>query len=164
MGTGYRVLVLLHVICAVGGFGGLAFNALYMSLAQRRPAGGTSAVLEVNRLVSGLAEALVYGAVLFGIGAVGASAKTIGFGDAWVAASLAVVVVAVGVLHGWVRPNQRRYAAVVEKLETPAAAGVSREEEVTALRSFEKRVGLGWGLFNVLVVGALYLMVFQPGH
>ncbi|HET6965177.1 MAG TPA: hypothetical protein VFH58_10430 [Acidimicrobiales bacterium] len=164
MGTGFHVLVLLHLICVVGGFGGLAYNALYMSLAQRRPAGGTSAVLEVNRMVSGLAEALVYAAVLFGIAAVGASHKHIGFGDAWVSAALAVAVAAVGVLHGWIRPNQRRYAAVVEKLETPAGAGESRETEVADLRSYEKRVGLGWGAFNVLVIGAVYLMVFQPGH
>ncbi len=163
MGTGFHVLVLLHLICVVGGFGGLAYNALYMSLAQRRPAGGTSAVLEVNRMVSGLAEALVYAAVLFGIAAVGASHKHIGFGDAWVSAALAVAVAAIGVLHGWIRPNQRRYAAVVEQLETPAH-GESREGEVASLRSYEKRVGLGWGAFNVLVIGAVYLMVFQPGH
>ncbi len=164
MGTGFHVLVLLHVLCVIAGFGGLAFNALYVSLAQRRPAGGTSAVLEINRMVSGLAEALVYAAVLFGIGAVGASHKRIGFGDAWVAAALAVVVAAIGVLHGWIRPNQRRYSAVVEQLEAPAGPGETRDEEVAALRNYEKRVGFGWGAFNVLVIGVVYLMVFQPGH
>lgn len=164
MGTAFDVLVLLHVLCVIAGFGGLAFNALYLSLAQRRPAGGTSAVVDVNRMVSGLAEALVYAAVLFGIGAVGASHKRIGFGDTWVSAALAVAVVAIGVLHGWIRPNQRRYTAIVAQLEAPAEAGVSRDEEVAQLRAGEKRVGLGWGVFNVLVIGAVYLMVFQPGH
>ena len=164
MGTGFHVLELLHVICVVAGFGGLAFNALYMSLAQRRPKGGTSAVLEVNRMVSGLAEALIYAAILFGIGTVAASHKHIGFGDAWVSAALAVAVVDVGILHGWIRPNQRRYAHVVARLETPAAEGVSRDGDVASLHSYEKRVGLGWGAFNVLVIGALYLMTFQPGH
>ena len=164
MGTGFKVLVLLHVLCVVGGFGALAYNGLYVSLAQRRPAGGTGAVLDVNRMVSGLAEILVYAAVVFGIGAVGASHKTIGFGDAWVSAALAVAVVDIGILHGWIRPSQRRYAAVVQKLETPAAAGESRQAEVDELRAYEKRVGFGWGVFNLLVVGALYLMTFQPGH
>jgi uncharacterized membrane protein len=167
MGTGFNVLVVLHVLCVIGGFGGLAYNAMYMSLAQRRPAGGTSAVLEVNRMVSGLAEALVYAAVLFGIGAVGASHKHIGFGDAWVSAALGVVVAAVGLLHGWIRPNQRRYTAVVETLERPAATAEAlsaRDADVAALRSYERRVGIGWGVFNLLVIGAVYLMVFQPGH
>ena len=164
MGTGFHVLELLHVVCVIAGFGGLAFNALYMSLAQRRPTGGTSAVLEVNRMVSGLAEALIYAAVLFGIGAVGASHKHITFRDAWVEAALVVAVVDIGILHGWIRPNQRHYAEVVTALEKPAGAGVSRDEEVAALRSYEKKVGLGWGVFNVLVIGAVYLMTFQPGH
>jgi uncharacterized membrane protein len=164
MGTGFKILVLFHVLCVIGGFGALAYNGLYVSLAQRRPAGGTSAVLDVNRMVSGLAEALIYAAVLFGIGAVGASHKQIGFGDAWVSAALAVAVVDIGILHGWIRPSQRRYAAVVQKLEAPAPADESRDGDLAALRSFEKRVGFGWGAFNVLVIGAVYLMVFQPGH
>lgn len=162
VGTGYKILVSLHVLCVVGGFGGLAYNALYASLAQRRPAGGTSAVLEVNRMVSGLAEILVYAVVLFGIGAVAASHKHVQFSDAWVSAAFGVYVVAIGVIHGWIRPNQRRYAGVVDKLETPPQEGEDRSTDVTALRSYEKKVGLGWGAFNVLVIGAVFLMVFQP--
>jgi hypothetical protein len=163
MGTGFKILVLLHIVCVVGGFGALAYNALYVSLAQRRPGGGTSAVLDVNRMVSGLAEALVYAAILFGIGAVGTSHKHITFGEAWVSAALAVAVADIGILHGWIRPNQRSYTAVVQRLEAPPAAGESRDADVAALKALEKRVGFGWGAFNVLVVGALYLMVFQPG-
>lgn len=167
MGTGFHVLVFLHLVCVIGGFGALAYNALYMSLAQRRTGGGTSAVLEVNRMVSGLGEALVYAAVLFGIGAVGASHKHISFSDAWVSAALAVAVVDIGILHGWIRPNRRRYAGVVSELEKPLADGETAEDRVGAvltLQSLERKVGLGWGAFNVLVVGVVYLMVFQPGH
>ena len=164
MGTGFKILVMLHVFCVVGGFGGLAYNGLYMGLAQRRRQGGTSAVLEVNRMVSGLAEVLVYGALLFGIGAVASSHSQIKFNKPWVWAAFGVYLVLVGVLHGWIRPNQRRYADVVNKLETPAPAGESRDAELADLKSLERRVGLGWGAFNVLVIGAFYLMVFQPGQ
>ena len=167
MGTAFKILVLLHLLCVIGGFGALAFNGLYMSLAQRRPAGGTSAVLEVNRMVSGLAEALVYAAIVFGIAAVGASHKAIGFGDAWVSAALAVVVVAIGVLHGWIRPRQRRYAAIVQTLEQPFGpdeAPDSRDADLAVLQHTERQVGLGWAVFNILVVGVVYLMVFKPGH
>lgn len=146
----------------IGGFGGLAYNALYLSLAQRRPGGGTTAILDVNRMVSGLAEVLVYAVVLFGIGAVAASHKRIEFSDTWVSASLGVYVAAVGVLHGWIRPNQRRYASVVQTLEQPPAEGESRLAGVAALHSYEKRVGFGWGVFNVLFVAVVVLMVFKP--
>jgi uncharacterized membrane protein len=167
MGTGFNILVMLHIICVVGGFGALAYNGLYLSLAQRRPQGGTSAVLEVNRMVSGLAEALVYAAILFGIAAVGASHKHIGFGDAWVSAALAVAVVDIGILHGWIRPNQRRYTAMVQKLEAPLGpqeTPETRAPDAMELQRLEKRVDFGWLAFNLFVIGAVYLMVFQPGH
>ena len=167
MSTGFKVLVLLHILCVVGGFGSLAYNGLYLSLAQRRAAGGTSAVLEINKMVSGLGELLMYAALLFGIGAVGASQSHVKFGDAWVSAALAVFVVDIAVLHGWLRPNHRRYSEVVGRLEKPLAEGEtleSREGEVGVLRSLERRVGIGWGAFNLLVIGALYLMVFRPGN
>lgn len=162
MGTTYNVLVTLHIICVIGGFGGLAFNALYMSLAQRRPAGGTSAVLEVNRMVSGLAEFLVYAVVLFGIGAVVASHKKVQFSSVWVSVALGLYLVIVGVLHGWIRPNQRHYSAVVARLEQPPTEGEDRSGDVAALRKYEQRVGFGWGGFNVLFIAAVALMVFQP--
>lgn len=165
MGTGFRVLVMLHLLCVIGGFGALAYNGLYLNLAQRRRAGGTGAVLEINRMISGLAEILVYAAALFGIAAVAASSKHFKFSDTWVSAALAVYVVDVGILHGWIRPNQRRYAAVVGRLEQPLAAGEtleSRTGDVAALQSYEKKVSIGWGAFNLLVIGAVYLMVFKP--
>ena len=163
MSTGFNILVMLHVLCVIGGFGALAYNGLYLSLAQRRPAGGTGAVLEVNKMVSGLAEILIYAALLFGIGAVGSSHSQIKFSQAWVSAAFAVYLVDIGILHGWIRPNQRRHAEVVDRLEQPATAGASRDGDVALLQSLEKKVGFGWGAFNVLVIGAVYLMVFQPG-
>ena len=160
--TGYHILVLLHLLCVIGGFGALAYNALYLSLAQRRPSGGTGAILEVNTLVSGLAELLIYAALVFGIGAVASSHSTVKFSDAWVSAAFGVYVAAVGVLHGWIKRHQRLYAAVVAKLEA-GGDPATREADVAELTSLEKKVGFGWGAFNVLVIAAVYLMVFKPG-
>jgi hypothetical protein len=128
--TGYRILVMLHLICVIGGFGAVAYNGLYASLAQRRPgAAGSSAVLEVNTLVSGLAELLIYAALVFGVGAVTASNSQVKFSQGWEAS-----------LRTGTRPPQ-----------------------LTALAALEKRVALGWGVFNLVVVAAVYLMVFKPG-
>ncbi len=163
MSVGFQILVLLHILCVIGGFGAVAYNALYMSLAQRRPGGGTAAVIEVNTLVSGFAELLIYAALLFGVGAVTASRSTIKFSDAWVSAAFAVYLVDVGVLHGWIKRYQRQYAATVSRLETPGADTGSVEVDLAQLKQLERRVSLGWGAFNLLVVAAVYLMVFKPG-
>jgi uncharacterized membrane protein len=161
--VGFNILVLLHILCVIGGFGAVAYNALYMSLAQRRPRGGTGAILEVNTLVSGFAEMLIYAALLFGIGAVAASKSTIKFSDAWVSAAFAVYLVDIAILHGWIKRHQRQYAAVVSRLETPGAEPGSTAVDVAELKQLERRVSLGWAAFNLLVVAAVYLMVFQPG-
>jgi uncharacterized membrane protein len=161
--TGFKILVLLHILCVIGGFGAVAYNALYLSLAQRRPGGGTGAVIEVNTLVSGFAELLIYAALLFGVGAVTASRSTIKFSDAWISAAFAVYLVDIGVLHGWIKRYQRQYAATVSRLETPRSETASVEVDVAQLKHLEKRVSLGWAVFNLLVVAAVYLMVFKPG-
>jgi uncharacterized membrane protein len=162
--TGYRILVMLHLLCVIGGFGAVAYNALYVSLAQRRPgAAGSSAVLEVNMLVSGLAELLIYAALVFGVGAVTASNSQIKFSQGWVSGAFAVYLADIAILHGWIRRHQRRYTAVIRLVEEARPAPGTRPLEVTELEMLERRVALGWGVFNLLVVAAIYLMVFKPG-
>jgi hypothetical protein len=161
--TGYKILVLLHILCVIGGFGAVAYNGLYLSLAQRRST-GTGAVLEVNMLVSGLAELLIYSALVFGVGAVTASHSVVKFSEAWVSAAFGVYLADLGVLHGWIRRYQRNYVAVVKRLEGLEPGASAPRADVEALRSLERRVALGWAVFNVLVVGAVFLMVFKPGN
>ncbi|MDQ6839807.1 MAG: hypothetical protein M3137_16150 [Actinomycetota bacterium] len=162
--TGFRIFVLLHLLCVIGGFGALAYNGLYLTLARRRPVGASS-VLEVNKQVSGLAELLVYGTVLFGVAAVGSSKSVYGFGQAWVLAALALYVVDLGILHGWIRRQQRRYTSITHALavatSTPPKA---QPPEIAELALLEKRIAVGWGVFNVVVLVVLYLMVFTPGR
>jgi len=162
--TGYQILVMLHLICVIGGFGAVAYNGLYVSLAQRRPGAiGSSAVLEVNTLVSGLAELLIYAALVFGVGAVTASNSQVKFSQGWVSAAFALYLVDIGILHAWIRRFQRHYTALLRQVEEASATGGVRPPQVAALAALEKRVALGWGVFNLIVVAAVYLMVFKPG-
>lgn len=162
--TAFRIFVFLHLVCVIGGFGALAYNGLYLTLARRAKV-GVGPVLAVNKQVSSLAELLVYGVVLFGIAAVGSSQSSYGFGQAWVLAALGLYVVDLGILHGWIRRHQRRYEAVSKALviatSTPPQA---QPPDIAELAALERRIAAGWGLFNVIVVAAIYLMVFTPGR
>lgn len=167
--TSYRIFVLLHLLCVIGGFGALAYNGVYLTLARRQRSGVAQAhVLGVNRSVSTLAELLVYGVVLFGIAAVGSSKSVYGFDDAWVIAALALYVVDLGILHGWIRRHQRRYdavsAALVAATSPPEATSTAQPLEIAELGRLERRIGAGWGVFNIVVVVVVYLMVFKPGR
>jgi uncharacterized membrane protein len=162
VGTAYNVLVFFHLICVIGGFGALAYNGLYLNLSRRRgPA--AAAVLDVNRQVSGLGELLVYGVFIFGIAAIGASHSHYKFSQGWVSAALALYVVVIGILHGMIRPAQReRDAAVAELQQAPAVAG-TRPPGVARVDALDRRISIGWGLFNVIVIVVVYLMAFKPG-
>jgi uncharacterized membrane protein len=153
MSTGYQVLVMLHLLCVVGGFGALAYNGLYLFLARRRGP-SASAALEVNAQISTLAELLIYAAVVFGIAAVGASHSVWKFSQGWVSAAFALAFVDIGVLHGWIKPHQRRFGSTAEQAQA---------SDVAVLDGLEKRISLGWGAFNLIVIAIVYLMVFKPG-
>ena len=157
----YNLLLVLHLVCIIGGFGYLAFSGVFFAGVRRRGDAALSGALEVNRSLSQLAELLLIAALVFGIAAVGAS-HTIKFSQGWVGGVIAAWVVAFGVLHGWIRRTQRRYVAVASTLRQ-AATGGSPPPEVAQLDSMERALSAGWGLFNLIVVAAIVLTVFQPG-
>lgn len=160
MGTGYEVFVTLHLICVVGGFGYLAYSGLTLTLGRRR--GAAIGTLEVAQQVSTLAELLVYGAFLFGVAAVGSSHRW-HFGQAWVIAAIVLYAAAIGVLHGLVRPSQRQYTSLAKQVASIEGPVVGTPPEVRRIERLEQRIGLGWGMFNVIVVAVIVLMVVKPG-
>jgi hypothetical protein len=160
VGTGYNLLLTLHLICVIGGFGFLAYSGLTLLVGRRR--GAAIGTLEVTMQVSVLAELLVYGAFVFGVAAVGSS-QAWGFGQTWVSLALALFVVDIGILHAVIRRSQRQYLSLARTLASVAAPSPTRPPEVDRIEGLEKRIALGWGLFNTVAVIVVFLMVFQPG-
>ncbi len=162
-GVGFNIFVLLHIICAVGGFGALIYRGWVLDLARRRGAAASAGVLAVYGQVSQVGEILIYGLVVFGIAAIAASGDHTLFKKPWVIAALGVFVVMLAVLHGVVRPAERRYReAMLELAQAPAMAPPRRPPQMAEMDQLYKRIGVGMGAFNVLLLGALYLMVFKP--
>lgn len=166
-GTGwaYHLLVLLHIICAVGGFGAVMYRGFGLDLARRQGSAGAAeaGVLAVQGQVSQFAEVLIYGVVVFGVAAIGESGHSSEFSKAWVIAGLVVYFVMLGVLHGMVRPAERSYrSTLLELAQVPPMKPPARPPQFAQLDSLHRRISAGTGLFNVLLIGALYLMVFKP--
>ena len=85
------------------------------------------------------------------------------FGEPWVTSALVVFVAMLGVLHGLVRPAERRYRqAMLELAQTPPLAPPQRPPQMAEMDQLYRRIGAGMGIFNLLLLGALYLMVFKP--
>ena len=159
----FQSFVLLHIICAIGGFGALVHRSLVLDLARRRGDAAAAGVLAVYGQISQIGEVLVYGVLVFGLAAVAAAPSGISFSKPWVGAALAVYIVMVGVLQGLVRPSERRYRrTMLELAQTPAMPPPKRPPQLAELDRLYRRIGAGMGIFNVCLIGALYLMVFRP--
>lgn len=159
----FELMVLLHVICAVGGFGALIYRSYVLELARRHGAAAAAGILAVYSQISQLGEVLVYGVGVFGVAAVAVGGDHATFSEPWVGAAIGVYVVMVGVIHGVVRPAERRYRAAMLELATiPAVAPPARPPQLLELDRLSRRTGAGMGAFNILLLGVLYLMVFKP--
>ena len=146
--SGYKFLLVLHLLSVIIGFGPWFLNGLLPARALGSEPGEGTVISRANLQVSTISQYAIYGALIFGLGALGASHKhTIDFGDTFIWLSLVLWVAIVGVLHGMVLPAQRRLAA-----------GDGDRATLT------QRQSLGVALINLLVVVAVFLMVFEPGH
>ena len=146
----YDALVVIHVVCAVLGFGAVAVSGAYGALGRHaEPAPDTAR--DVERYFSSPArlEYLVLVAPVFGLAAVGVRPGGSEFGAAWALLGVVIWVAAGGLLTAVVRPAERRIRAAGR--EPARAAPAARRLAWAAAGS------------DVLFVVALFLMVTQPG-
>jgi uncharacterized membrane protein len=158
----YRLLLLLHIACAILGFGAVAFNGLYRLKARRRGGPEEAGVLEANSEVSRVAEFLIYATFVFGILVAATSKSEWKFSQAWLSASMVLYLVDIGVLHGFIRRSERQYGALLETTNSGRRGGAP--QGVAELEALEQRIRLGWAIFDVIFLVVLFMMVFTPGH
>ena len=163
-GGGYKILLVLHLLSVVVAFGPWFLNGMFPSAARRRsttasaaaaPASAADAasawaeakaINQVNLRVSTMSQFAMYGVFVFGFATLSAAPKgSISASDGWVIGAIVVWVAIIGVLHALVLPAQRALAA-----------GNGDLASVTT------RQAIGAGIINVLVIVAVFLMVFGP--
>lgn len=132
----YKFVLLLHILSAIIGFGGVLLNGLYASRAKKRPPAEALAVVEDNAWVSmKVAEIFIYLTAVFGLGLVGLSDRQWKFSQTWVWLALVIYVVALGILP---RPAH----APGEEAHRPHALGL---------------------VLHVALVAIPLLMIWKPG-
>jgi len=156
--TLYQIVLLLHIAATIVGFGGLIAHGAYNARAFRGPAGVGSTLIETTRGVSKIAEYAIYAVLPLGIVLIAVSDDTFGFGDPWVSASFLVWFVMVGVYHGLVRPALR---AIGERAAAVAPDSLVDTDQDAVAAS--KRLMMGEAATQLLVVVALFLMIWKPG-
>ena len=164
----YKLVLVLHILSAIVGFGAVFLNALYGQQAKARRGREGLAIAEANFLVSTVAEFFIYAVFVFGILLVILSDDAWTFGQFWIWSSMTLYVIGLGLAHGVLRPNVRRMNALMSELAEMGSPPMGDSPggpppQVTELEGRGQRVGLTGTTLNVLVVLILFLMVWQPG-
>lgn len=151
----YRIVLALHILAAIVGFGSVLLNGVYASKAKARPGPEGAAIAQANYDVSfGWSMWFIYAVIIFGFALVGMSDKLLKFSQTWVWLGVVLYLAIIGIVHGVHRPNLRRLNELIQKGD-PA----DREE-------MERRGRLAEAMgtvMTVLVVVIVFLMVMKPG-
>ncbi len=165
--TLYGILLFLHILCAIVGFGPLTLNGLYGMQAKQRPGPGGLAIGQANYFVSGIAEKFVYAVFVLGLLLVfTAEDDTIEFSDTWVWLSILLYVIALGFSHARQIPNARRMNELAEQLVSggpPPEGAAGPPPQVAQMEAIGKQLAAGGAYLNATLAVILYLMIFKPG-
>jgi Predicted integral membrane protein (DUF2269) len=141
----YDVLVGLHVVCALVGFGSVAISGVYGAAARRSGDQGASEETARYFRSRGWSELLILAVPVFGVAAVGFRPAGADFAAVWVIGGLVVWAVASVLLVWVVRPAEKRIRGGGPGLHAPGS-----------------RLMWAAGASDVLFVVALALMITQP--
>ncbi len=165
--TGYKIVLLLHILCAIVGFGTVILNGLYGREAKRRPGPGGLAITEANLFVSGIAEYFIYAVFVFGFALVVMSDKAWKFEQTWIWLAMALYIVGIGVSHGIVLPNARKMKSLAAELVAagppPADAPPGPPPQVAEMERRGKTLGASSAFLHLLLVVIIGLMIWKPG-
>ncbi len=155
----YRIVLLLHIVTAIVGFGGVIAHGAYNARAFASKAGEAAVLLRNTQAVTKIAHYSLYALFLLGIVLIALSDSAISFAAPWISASFVVWFAVIGVAHGMVRPA---VTALTERAsELPPDTDMSADETVTGIA---KKLAVGEGVTQLLLVVALFLMLWQPGN
>ena len=108
----YDFFLLLHILCAVVGFGAVFLNGLYAQEIKKRPGPEGLAVFEANFRVSKIGEYFIYavfvlGFVVLALAKIG-DTKVFEFSQTWVWLSIVLYIVGIGISHGVLWPSVKK--------------------------------------------------------
>ena len=124
----YKFVLVLHILCAIIGFGAVFLNGIYGQQMKSRMQSGRGAealgIYEANLVVSKIGEYFIYAVFVLGFAVLGLSDSVWKFSQTWVWLSVVLFVIALGLSHGVLQPAVRRMGVLMrEMLAGPPPAG-----------------------------------------
>ncbi len=160
----YRFILVLHIVCAIAGFGAVFLNGVYAAFARKRPPAEALAITEANYFISTKpARALIYATGLFGFVLIFLSGGAWTFSQTWVWLSIVIYFVAMGISHGAIAPLVRRVIALQKEMIAAGSSASAPPPQAAELQALGKKIGPIAGSLHLALLVMVYLMVFKPG-
>ena len=159
----FKALLVLHILSAIVGIGGVMLNGLYAAQAMKRPGPAGRAVSEANYAVSNIAEKVIYMVPIFGILLVVASDGAIKFSNTFVWLSLLLFIGALGVSHSILIPGHKKINALLLEMEQGPPPVGGPPPQVAQIQALGKRQAAAGTTLDVVLTVILVLMIWKPG-
>ena len=166
----YDFFLLLHILCAIIGFGAVYLNALYGQEVRKRPGPEGLAVFEANFRISKIAEYFIYAVFVFGLVLLALATSPVGdahvfkFSQTWVWLAIVVYVVGLGVSHGVLMPSLKKMRTLMGEMIAAGPPVGGPPPQASEMEQLGKKVGAAGATLNVLLVVILALMIWKPGY
>lgn len=160
--TAFTVLLVLHVVAALAGFGAVAISGVYGAIARRLTSPSGAAAEEVVRFFSArtVAEWALAAVPVLGVGAAQADPGGHGLGQAWVLIAAVLWVVAAAVVVTVARPARAELRRLLGLDSNPPAPPA--DADAAQLAAAGGRLAWACATCDVVFVLAVVDMVIQP--
>jgi uncharacterized membrane protein len=162
----YKFILVLHILCAIIGFGAVFLNGIYGQQMKVRMQSGRGAealgIFEANATVSKIGEYFIYAVFVLGFALVGLSDSAWKFDQTWVWLSIVLFVVGLGLSHGVVWPTVKRMGVLMREMLAERTPGGPPPQAVE-METLGKKLGVVGPALDLILIAILSLMVFKPG-
>jgi hypothetical protein len=159
----FKLFLVLHVLSAIVGIGGVVLNGLYAAEAMKRQGPTGRAVSEANFAVANIAEKVIYLVPVFGILLVLTSDSAFKFSTTFVWLSLLLIIAAIGVAHSVLIPGHRKINALLLEMEQGPPPVGGPPPQVAQIQVLGKRQAAAGMSLNLVLTVIVALMIWQPG-
>ncbi len=161
----YDIVLVLHIVCAIVGFGAVILNGIYGQQVKAHPGPEGLAIFQANKLVSKIGEYFIYAVFVLGFVLVLLGGDVVEFGQTWVWLSMTLFLISIGISHGLLFPRVNRMETLMIEMgkSGPPAQGSGPPPQVAQLGQLGKQIGVISTVLNIAMVVIVVLMVTKPG-
>jgi hypothetical protein len=153
---GYKIVLFLHILAVVLAFGPTFGYSLFFSVAPQYPQATPAILAGVQKCDKYLVNPGMIVLLLAGIGLIGLSDSAWKTSDAFIGVGILAIIALFGLQHAFFQPQTRKAKELAERdLET----GDTLSPEFEAVG---QRIGQGGALAGIIVVVAMFFMVYKP--